>query len=62
MEDINYVRSCMDNEGFYYCFRSYSHFTEVKDEEFQKLRQAYVDAADALEKYVNDKTEGEEDY
>lgn len=60
--DLNYVRNCMDNEGFDYCFRNYSEFEEVQDEEFQKLRKAYVDAAEALEKYIKNKTEGEEDY
>ena len=58
--DLNYVRSCVENEGFDYCFRSYSNFEDVNDDEFQKLRKAYVDAADALEKYVNDNSEGDD--
>ena len=60
--DLNYVRSTMNGEGLDYCFRDYSDFEEIKDEEFHKLRKIYVDAADALEKYIKDHTEGEEDY
>ena len=52
--NLNYVKSCMDNEGFDYCFRHYSNFKEVNDDEFQNLRKTYVDAAEALEKYIND--------
>jgi hypothetical protein len=58
--NLNYVRSCVDTEGFDYCFRNYSKFEDVNDDEFQKLRKAYVDAADALEKYVNDNSEGDD--
>lgn len=61
-ESLNYVRSKMDGEGFDYCFRSYSNFEEVLDEDFHKLRKAYIAAAEALEKYVQDKSAGEEDY
>lgn len=46
------VAACVENEGFDYAFRNYSDFHEVKDEEFQKLRRAYVEAADALSEYV----------
>ena len=46
------VAACVDNEGFDYAFRNYSDFKEVKDEEFHKLRKAYVDAADALAEYI----------
>lgn len=46
------VCACVENEGFDYAFRHYSDFREVKDEEFHKLRKAYVDAAQALEDYL----------
>jgi hypothetical protein len=59
---LTYVRSKMEGEGFDYCFRDYAEFEEVQDTEFHKLRKVYVDAADALEKYIKDHTEGEEDY
>jgi hypothetical protein len=53
------VKSCIHNEGFDYCFQSYSNFHEVKDEEFHKLRLAYLNAAKALEEYVNNNAEEE---
>ncbi len=48
-------------EGFHYCFKSYSSWDEIKDEEFHKLREAYLDSAKALEEYINEKArvEGE---
>lgn len=49
---LSYVAYKMDAEGFDYCFRHYSYFKEVKDAEFHKLREAYIQAADALEQYV----------
>jgi hypothetical protein len=54
---FNHVKSCIDNEGFDYCFRSYSDFEGMEDPKFQELRKAYVDAADALEKYIIENTE-----
>ena len=47
----------MDAEGFHYCFESYSHFDEIKDERFHELRLAYLKAAKELEDYVNQKAE-----
>ena len=46
------VAACVENEGFDYAFRNYSDFKEVKDNEFHKLRRAYVEAADALSEYI----------
>ena len=51
-KDAENVRHKIDAEGFDYCFRYYSHFPEVKDEEFHKLRVAYVQAAKDLEDYI----------
>jgi thymidylate kinase len=42
----------MGAEGFHYCFKQYSSFEEVEDEQFHKLRKQYLEAADMLEKYV----------
>jgi hypothetical protein len=46
------VRAKMENEGFHYCFKHYSRFEEIKDEKFHELRLAYLEAADALKKYI----------
>ena len=37
-----------------YCFQSYSQWEEIKDEKFHRLRNEYLDAAEALERYVKD--------
>ena len=58
---LEYVADCMESEGFEYCFRSYSFFAEVQDTEFHRLRSAYVNAANALEEYVQAHTDSEED-
>ena len=45
------------DEGFDYCFRFYSNFSDIKDEKFQKLREKYEKIANELEQYVNSKIE-----
>lgn len=52
LEEFKMVSYRMDAEGFHYCFKRYSSFGEVEDEEFHRLRLAYLSAADELEKYV----------
>ena len=44
----------IDQEGFDYTFMHYSDFSEISDSEFHKLRQAYIDAANALQEYVGE--------
>lgn len=46
------VLDTIENEGFDYAFRHYSCFSEIKDEEFHKLRVAYVQAAEDLADYI----------
>lgn len=57
LEDFADLRSRMNQEGFHYCFKHYSSFIEIQDEEFHKLRKAYLSAAEKLEKYIIDKAE-----
>ena len=57
MVDLSDVKYRMEEEGFDYCFFHYSNWKEIKDEEFHRLRQVYLDAAKALEKYVNENSE-----
>jgi hypothetical protein len=45
----------INDEGLHYCFVHYSRWTEIKDEEFHKLREIYLASAKALEEYVNKK-------
>jgi len=55
LENWERVKYRMVEEGFDYCFRSYSFFEEIKDDDFHNLRLQYIDAADKLEKYIKDK-------
>ena len=53
LENFEMVRYRMGAEGFHYCFKQYSSFEEVEDEQFHKLRKQYLEVADMLEKYVS---------
>jgi hypothetical protein len=63
LEDWKAVNYRMDDEGMEYCFKHYSSFEEIKDEEFHKLRLELLDNMEKIRKYVEDKIESyEEDY
>lgn len=49
---LEYVADTVAWEGFHYAFMCYSDFRDVKDEEFHKLRTAYIEAASNLSKYL----------
>ena len=55
LDNFQYVRAKMRDEGFDYCFRHYSSFEEVEDEKFHSLRESYVKIAEELEEYVKSK-------
>ena len=42
------VLDVIDNEGFEYAFVDYSNFDDIKDEEFHKVRKAYLEARKKL--------------
>lgn len=46
------VREDIDNEGFDYAFQNYSDYRDIEDEEFHRLRLAYLAARKALEDYI----------
>jgi hypothetical protein len=50
--NVNYR---MDNEGFEYCFKHYSSFSEIKDEEFHNLRLSMLSQMGNMRKLVSDK-------
>ncbi|HNI02689.1 MAG TPA: hypothetical protein PLO94_10065 [Chitinophagales bacterium] len=52
IEQWTYLHSKMKNEGFHYCFKNYSNFTEIQDEEFHKLRKEYLRTSEELENYI----------
>jgi len=55
LDNFQYVRAKMRDEGFDYCFRHYSSFEEVEDEKFHSLRESYIKIAEELEEYVKSK-------
>lgn len=61
MNDLSDVKYRMEEEGFDYCFRHYSSFDEIEDPEFHKLRLAYIKAAEALENYVDENSDEEDE-
>lgn len=52
-KDRENIQATVENEGFDYAFVHYSHFEEVKDEEFHRLRVQYVEAQQALADYIS---------
>ena len=52
-EDRNDVKVTIKNEGFDYTFNDYSEFTRIEDEQFHKLREAYLEAREKLKEYIN---------
>ena len=54
-EDYEMVRYRMDDEGMEYCFKHYSTFEEIEDEEFHKLREEFLESASKLREYVENK-------
>ncbi len=55
-EDANYVLSKIYNEGFHYCFESYSSFEEIGDFEFHRLRTDYLKAVSKLQTYLDNES------
>lgn len=55
LEEFDYVRIKIKDEGFDYCFRHYASFKEIDDEKFHQLRKAYIEIANELESYIKNK-------
>jgi hypothetical protein len=51
------VQYRMDEEGFDYCFESYSHWDKIKDEEFHRLRLGFLQSMEDLRNYIDKKVE-----
>ena len=52
---VSFLWYCWQAQGFHH----YSSWKEIDDEKFHRLKNAYLDAAEALERYVNDKAKEE---
>ena len=57
LEELEMVRYRMEAEGFHYCFKHYSSFEDVDDDEFHRLRKKYLEVSEDLENYVNNRIE-----
>lgn len=51
-KDRQSVLGTVECEGFDYAFKHYSDFDEIKDEDFHRLREAYLVARDKLADYL----------
>jgi DNA-directed RNA polymerase subunit F len=51
------VRYRMEDEGMEYCFRYYSSFSDIKDEEFHTLKNQLVELMGRMEQMVANKIE-----
>ena len=47
----------MDNEGLEYCFKQYSSFEEIEDEEFHKMRLSLIYQMNAIRSFVKKRIE-----
>ena len=62
-ENWEMVRYRMDSEGMEYCFKSYSSFEEIEDEDFHKLRKELLEKMREMRTFVTEKLESyEEEY
>lgn len=57
LEELEMVRYRMEAEGFHYCFKHYSSFEDVDDDEFHRLRKKYLEVSEDLENYVKNRIE-----
>ena len=51
------VQYRMEDEGMEYCFRHYSSFSEIQDEEFQTLKNQLVELMGRMDQMVANKIE-----
>jgi hypothetical protein len=57
LENWESVKYRMKEEGIEYCFKHYSTFEEIEDEEFHKLRLELLNTMEKIHDYVSNKIE-----
>jgi hypothetical protein len=57
LENWERVQYRMDEEGFDYCFESYSRWDKIKDEEFHRLRLGFLQSMEDLRNYIDKKVD-----
>ena len=55
LENWQSVQYRMEEEGFDYCFISYSDWDEIEDEEFHKLRKEFLSSMKNIKEFVDNK-------
>jgi len=55
-KEKNSVLDAIESDSFEYAFVYYSHFKEIKDDEFHKLREEYLKARELLADYIGYQT------
>ena len=51
--DRQSVIDIIDQEGFYYTFAHFTSFEDIRDKKFHELRNAFLDARNALLDYLD---------
>tara|TARA_Y100000385_G_C12669813_1_gene457453 strand:+ start:349 stop:525 length:177 start_codon:yes stop_codon:yes gene_type:complete len=54
-DDFKELISIIEQEGFHSTFKQYSDFNKIKEPEFHKLRNYYLQYADLLERYIDER-------
>lgn len=55
LEDFQYLKYRISEEGMDYTFEHYSDFNEIDDIEFHRLRKEYLSTSNNLVNYINNK-------
>jgi hypothetical protein len=62
LENWQSVEYRMREEGIDYCFEHYSHWDEIKDEEFHRLRMGFLQYMKEIREYVDKKVDEGENF
>jgi hypothetical protein len=62
LENWKRVQYRMEEEGIDYCFEHYSHWDEIKDEEFHRLRMGFLQYMKEIREYVDKKVDEGENF
>jgi hypothetical protein len=62
LENWERVQYRMEEEGIDYCFEHYSHWDEIKDEEFHRLRMGFLQYMKEIREYVDKKVDEGENF
>lgn len=52
LHEIRRMQEIVENEGFTYAFTDYSHYEEIEDETFHRLRMMFLNSRIALANYI----------